>query len=441
MKNCWPKEENVSMDSTKLSESEAAIAGSETQPGEAQATAAPTDSYGRLFRRFLKFGCLAWGGPVAQIDMIRQEIVEEERWVTRDQFKRILAIYQVLPGPEAHELCVHFGMLARGRIGGLLAGLGFMLPGFILMFALSWLYLSYNLESTVFQAIFRGVQPAVIALIFRAAHRIGSHTITDKALWTIAILAGVADLLGVTFWITLPLAGLAYVFARRKQWIWIVVTAMAFVVSSAAILTTSQRARESQVATQNVEPTSANARETGKASPRELFGSGLRAGLLTFGGAYTVIPFLQDDAVEKGRWMTKADFLDGLALSGILPAPLIIFSTFVGFFGGGALGALMMTIGIFLPAFGFSLLFYRHLEAAVENRLLRHFLEGVTAGVVGLIVATLFDLGRAALTNGWAIAIFAMCLVPLYLWKSKAVIPLIIVGAGFVGWIVYGLNG
>src|SRR5688572_14938493 len=435
MKNCWPKEENVSMDSTKLSESEAAIAGSETQPGEAQATAAPTDSYGRLFRRFLKFGCLAWGGPVAQIDMIRQEIVEEERWVTRDQFKRILAIYQVLPGPEAHELCVHFGMLARGRIGGLLAGLGFMLPGFILMFALSWLYLSYNLESTVFQAIFRGVQPAVIALIFRAAHRIGSHTITDKALWTIAIVAGIADLLGVTFWITLPLAGLAYVFARRKQWLWIVVTAMAFVVSSAAILTTSQRARESQVATQNVEPTSANARETGKASPGELFGSGLRAGLLTFGGAYTVIPFLQDDAVEKGRWMTKPDFLDGLALSGILPAPLIIFSTFVGYFGGGPLGALAMTFGVFLPAFGFSLLFYRHLSAVVANPLLKHFLEGVTAGVVGLIAVTTITLARTAIPHWQAAVIFTAALLVVYSWKSKFAIPAIMLVAGLIGWL------
>ena len=423
------------MDSTKQPECEGAAKASLEAAGETEPTQTPTDSYSRVFRRFLRFGCLAWGGPVAQIDMIRHEIVEEERWVTRGQFKRILAIYQVLPGPEAHELCVHFGMLARGRIGGVLAGLGFMLPGFVLMFALSWLYLSFDLESTVFPAMFRGIQPAVIALIFRAAHRIGGHTITEKALWTIAIFAGIADLVGVTFWITLPLAGLAYVFARRKQWLWVVVTAMAFLAGSGAILT--QRAQQPQAATQDVQPSSAGTRETGKASPGELFVSGLRAGLLTFGGAYTVIPFLQDDAVEKGRWMTKGDFLDGLALSGTLPAPLIIFSTFVGFFGGGPLGALMMTIGIFLPAFGFSLLFYRQLEAAIENRLLRHFLEGVTAGVVGLIVATLFDLGRATLTNGWAWAIFAVCLVPLYLWKSKAVIPLIIIGAGMVGLLVF----
>jgi chromate transporter len=126
------------MRSTNISEDKISRPGEQDfANGEAAAVRPPDDSYAKLFRRFLKFGCLAWGGPVAQIDMIRQEIVEEERWVTRDQFRRILAIYQVLPGPEAHELCVHFGMMARGRIGGVLAGLGFMLPGFVLMFALS----------------------------------------------------------------------------------------------------------------------------------------------------------------------------------------------------------------------------------------------------------------------------------------------------------------
>src|SRR5918993_3385086 len=127
---------------------------------------APAESYGKLFLRFLRFGSLAWGGPVAQIDMIRQELVAQEKWISPGHFKRLLAIYQVLPGPEAHELCVHFGMMSRGRLGGLLAGLGFMLPGFILMFLLSWLYLSVDITSSMwFAAAFAGFQPAVAATI------------------------------------------------------------------------------------------------------------------------------------------------------------------------------------------------------------------------------------------------------------------------------------
>jgi chromate transporter len=180
--------------------------------------------------------------------------------------------------------------------------------------------------------------------------------------------------------------------------------------------------------------TSVTTRQTGQTTPPALFGSGLRAGLLTFGGAYTAIPFLRKDAVERGTWMSEPDFLDGLALSGILPAPLIIFSTFVGYFGGGPLGALAMTVGVFLPAFLFSLVFYRHLEAVINNPLLRHFLEGVTAGVVGLIAVTTFSLGSAAIPNPKAALIFLGALVVIYCWKNKLAIPAIIAGAGLLGW-------
>jgi chromate transporter len=124
----------------------------------------------------------------------------------------------------------------------------------------------------------------------------------------------------------------------------------------------------------------------------ELFFSGLKAGLLTFGGAYTVIPFLRDDAVGNG-WMTDAQFLDGLALSGILPAPLIIFSTFVGYFGSGPLDAIAMTVGIFLPTLSFSMFFHDRPEKLVDNKAIRTFLEGILAGVVGLIAVTTLELG------------------------------------------------
>jgi len=128
----------------------------------------PTESWLRLFLRFLRFGALAWGGPVVQIAMLRQELVDEERWISSEQFNRVLAVYQVLPGPEAHEMCVYFGMLSRGRVGGILAGLGFMLPGFVLMFALSWAYVRYGLDTDGLVPVFAAVQVAVAALIVRA---------------------------------------------------------------------------------------------------------------------------------------------------------------------------------------------------------------------------------------------------------------------------------
>jgi chromate transporter len=409
-------------------------------PAPAPADCGPTrpiaDSRARLFLRFLRFGCLAWGGPVAQIDMIRQELVTEEKWVTPDHFRRLLAVYQALPGPEAHELCVHFGVLAHGRVGGLLAGLGFMLPGFVLMFLLSWLYLSTGLATTAFQAVFLGIQPAVIALIVRACHRIGGHALVNGPLWAIAALAAAGEALGVSFYVTLPLAGLAHVLAAKRHRPGLAACALAFAAGLAVFSPPVRHAVGIDRAAAN--PAEAPAFHAGcipvaRPDAPALFASGLRAGLLTFGGAYTAIPFLREDAVERGAWMTERDFLDGVALSGVLPAPLIIFSTFVGYFGGGPLGALAITAGVFLPAFLFSILVFRQLEAAVAHPLLRHFLEGVTAGVVGLIAVTTVTLARTAVPDLRAAAVGGAALLVAYRWKSRLAVPAIVLGAGVAG--------
>src|SRR5215211_5964420 len=163
-----------------------------------------------IFARFLRFGLLAWGGPVAQIAMIKRELVEEEKWLTPERFNKLLAVYQVLPGPEAHELCVHLGMMRRGRLGGILAGLGFMLPGLLLILAIAWLYQRLDLQQPLIAAIFLGVQIGVIALIVRAVHRIGEHVLTDRWLWGVAAASAIGSWLGVSFWIILPVVGLFY---------------------------------------------------------------------------------------------------------------------------------------------------------------------------------------------------------------------------------------
>jgi chromate transporter len=392
--------------------------------------APPREPLGKLFLRFLRFGFLAWGGPVAQIAMIRQELVAEEKWVSPEHFNRVLALYQVLPGPEAHELCVYFGMLARGRIGGILAGLGFMLPGFLLMFALSWLYFRHGLQTTgTFAVIFGIVQAAVAALIVRAIHRIGGHVLTDRWLWAIAILATAAQLANVHFGISLTLAGLLYATAHHGKTRLAIAMAGACVVGLAYWIAT-QGLQLTGFAAANV----ASQAELAQRSSVELFVSGLKAGLLTFGGAYTAIPFLQEDAVASGAWMTNAQFLDGLALGSLLPAPLIIFATFVGYSGGGAVGALLMTGGIFLPAFAFSLVAHDPLERLVSQPLIREFLEGVTAGVVGLIAGTAVVLLLVSVKGIAHAVVFTLALVCLFRFKSKAVIPLVVAGAALAGW-------
>ncbi|MCA0354117.1 MAG: chromate efflux transporter [Chloroflexi bacterium] len=372
----------------------------------------PQESYLRLFLRFLRFGFLAWGGPVAQIAMIRQELVEEERWIEREHFNRVLAVYQALPGPEAHELCVYFGMIARGRIGAVLAGLGFMLPGFVLMLLLSWAYVAYGITAAGIGAILFGFKPAVAALIIRAVHRIGEHALTNRWLWAIALGAGLATILGVHFIAILLLAGIFYWLLQRPKLAqtslhgsWLPLLALAILAAPSVL---------------------------------SLFGYGLRTGLLTFGGAYTAIPFLQHDAVTVGGWMTNEQFIDGLALSGILPAPLIIFSTFVGYLGGGFAGALALTAGTFLPAFLFTIVGHHWLERIIANAATHAFLDAITAAVVGLITVTTSQLIFAAWPREvapalLALAIAALSLWVLYRWKAKWVTAAVVLGSGVLG--------
>lgn len=388
----------------------------------------PHESYLKLFLRFLRFGFLAWGGPVAQIAMIRQELVDEEKWISTERFNRVLAVYQVLPGPEAHELCVYFGMISRGRIGALLAGLGFMTPGFVLMFALSWFYVTYGIHSPVFQSIFLGMQPAVAALIVRAVHRIGGHALhQNKWLWAIAFLAGFAQLFDINFLITLLSAGLIYALVGLER------PRLAFTLGLVFVFGIIFQAFA--FASRPAGPEVAAVITDSARSTWTFLVSGLRAGLLTFGGAYTAIPFIQNDAVEVGRWMTNAQFLDGLALSGLLPAPLIIFSTFVGYVGGGPLGAIAMTIGVFAPAFAFTIIGHDALEKLVENKSAHAFLDGVTAGVVGLIAATaLIILSETVIgLNAWII--FSLAVIVLFVSKSKWAVAWVVLAAGLFGWL------
>ncbi len=395
----------------------------------------PVEGLGTLFYRFLRFGLLAWGGPVAQIAMLRRELVEREGWISSERFNRTLAVYQALPGPEAHELCVYFGYLARGRIGGALAGLAFMLPGLLLMLALSWFYVGVGLDSPWMLAFFAGTQAAVLALIFRAVHRIGAHAVTDSWLATVALVSLIGALVGLHFALILAAAGLTYLLVARERRIAGLAVLGAVVVASAVTLAVPDYVNRAAP----LEPAGAqSSTEAGSVGPGELLTSGLRAGLLTFGGAYTAIPFLEADVVDGG-WMTRQTFLDGVALSGILPAPLIIFSTFVGYVAGGLAGALAMTAGIFAPAFVITLVGHRQLERLVAHRGTHALLDGITAGVVGLVAATALSLAPVAVRSGFGALIFAVALTSLYRWRSGIVVAAVVLGAGAAGVLLLGL--
>ncbi|KAF9422177.1 hypothetical protein BGZ76_003818 [Entomortierella beljakovae] len=338
---------------------------------------------------FLEFGIMAWGGPVAQIARIKERLVVKRRWITIARFNRVYAVYQMLPGPEAAELCMFFGCLIGGRLGGVVAGLGFIIPGFILMVLLSYLYTIAGLENIYFNASFRALQPVVAAMVLKAVFKIGEHAFVsnktkkfNKVLFFLAILSALQSALRINYFITLGVFGIFYNF-WACGWKWAAGVVMALNYVGYAIY----------VAFKGVPSPTALA--LGIATipdlPR-LLALGLVAGSLSFGGAYTAIPFVQAEAVILGGWLAKQTFLDGIALGNIIPAPLVIFATFVGFQGGNTFGGLgyafsgsiLMTLGMFLPCFLFTIAGHSMLERICRNETMAAFFDGICYGFLKL---------------------------------------------------------
>ena len=373
--------------------------------------------YFKIFITFLKFGFLAFGGPVSQINMIREKLVRVEKWVDQKRFNRALSLYQVLPGPEAHEMCVYLGMVKAGRLGGFLAGLGFMLPGFTFIMILAYLY--SLLGPMVLLPLFVGAKPAVAALIVRASHKISEHILINKKLILIGVLSFVLTWLGLNFLLNILICGACYYLCVKHNNI----LAIALAVVSLPIALTGYL---------NIELFqyfSTPESESG------LFLQGLKAGLLSFGGAYTALPFLKSGIAGHYLGVTEDVFSDGIALTGVVPTPLLMFGTFLGYMATGVSGALLITVAIFLPAFLFTLLGHKYFEQILKHKPLHAFLDGVSAGVAGILVITAIEFLIPILnSNLLVMLLFVFSLAVLYVLKARFVVPTVILVSAVIGY-------
>ncbi|KAF9982148.1 hypothetical protein BGZ75_006477 [Mortierella antarctica] len=353
---------------------------------------------------FREFGLLAWGGPVAQIARIKDKLVIERRWITIARFNRVYAVYQMLPGPEATELCMFFGCLMGGRLGGIAAGLGFVVPGFLAMILMSYLYTLAGLENVYFNASFRALQPVVAAMVLKAVFKIGEHAFVDNktkkfnnVLFFLAILSALQSALRINYFITLGVFGVFYsLWARGWRW------------AAGVVMLSNYVGYALYVVFKGVpSPTALALGIAPIPDLPHLLALGLVAGSLSFGGAYTSIPFVQAEAVILGGWLAKQTFLDGIALGNIIPAPLVIFATFVGFQGGNTYGGLgyafsgsvLMTLGMFFPCFLFTIAGHALLERICQNESLATFFDGITGSVVGIIAITAMDILKASVIH------------------------------------------
>lgn len=368
-----------------------------------------------LFLRFLRIGFLAWGGPIAQIGLMHREIVDRDKWIDETRFKKVLALYQALPGPEAHELAVYFGYLKRGRPGAIVTGLGFMLPGVTLVTLLAVVYMLTAETTRIGQLLLYGARPAVLALIAWGFLKLAKRSLTTPTLIVIALASALAAwFLPVVGFIPLLVAG---------------------GLVALAVATATKRLRASTRAAAILPLGLALAFPaltlTGLAAVALL---GLKAGLLSFGGAYTAVPFLQQGAVVEMGWITNDEFLDAFALSGLMPAPLISVGVFVGYLAAGLAGALVITITMFAPAFAFTLIGHDYFERIVNEPRLHEILLGVTAAVIGLILVASVPLAIAAFPDIWTIVLGVASLAALL--SQRVPIPVALLGASALGVVI-----
>jgi len=357
-----------------------------------------------IFLRFLRFGLQAWGGPIPQIAMMHRELVEKEQWIDEATFRRVLAVYQAIPGPEANELAVYFGYRRGGRLGGLLAGLGFLLPGLLLCLVVATLYVHHGSSLPGIDGLLYAVKPVVIALILHALIRLARNAFTNDALAHVGIAAGLlAGLAELNFVFTLLGLGLLYYVARRASRPALGLAPLGLVSLALPTLPTLL----------------------------VLFLFFLQVGLFTFGGAYTAISLIQEGAVARFGWITNQQFLDALALSSLLPAPLVIAGTFVGYIAFGLPGALLATLGIYLPAFAFTLLAHEPLSRLVEDPRTHDFFDGVTAAVIGIIAVTLVHLTPPAFPDALSLVLGVAAFAALRMFHVN--VALVVLSAAALG--------
>ena len=348
-------------------------------------------SWREAFLYFLFLGFVSVGGPVAQITMMFNYMVEQRRWLTKDRFVKIMAFCHMLPGPEALQLAIYVGYLKRKIWGGILAGLTFILPGATVMIVLSWLYVRYGKLPQVADALYI-LKPAVLGIIAAGIIKLGRAAIGNVFL-AILLTGAFAGMYfaGINFLLILLIAGLLNLLFEYG---WPRITKTSSLLTSIALFIPFVDSRYVQIAW--------------------LF---FKTGLFSFGGAYAALVFVQRGAVEQHQWLTDSQLLDGVALSMATPGPFMPFSTFAGYLAGGIAGAIVATFFVFLPSFVFVLGGAHYVEKVRDNKPIQAFLAGVSAGVVGVIAVVSLDLIPEALV-GWTSVVIFVAAFLLIVWAK-----------------------
>lgn len=352
-------------------------------------------SWREVFLYFLTLGFINVGGPVAQITMMYNHMVERRHWLSDDRFVRIMAFCHMLPGPEALQLAIYVGYLKKKFVGGIVAGLTFILPGALVMIVLSWMYVAYSGLPQVNNFLYI-LKPAVLGIITAGILKLGRASIRSFFLAALLLAALVGlRFARINFILILLISGfLNLLVVEGWPRLWKARATLPVMFGTFVSWFPFANSRWFQMSW--------------------LF---LKTGLFSFGGAYASIVFLEHGAVEQHQWLTNSQLLDGVALSVATPGPFMLFTTFVGFLAGGVAGAILATFFVFLPSFVFVLAGARYDEKVRNNRFIQAFLAGASAAVVGVIIVVSLELLPAALLDLPTIIIALIAFVVITVFK------------------------
>jgi chromate transporter len=417
----------------------------------------PRPSFAEAFRFWLKLGFISFGGPAGQIAIMHDELVEHRRWIGEERFLHALNYCMLLPGPEAQQLAIYVGWLLHGTRGGIAAGTLFVLPSALILWALSWAYVALGALPWMASMLY-GLKPAVLAIVIAAVVRIGGKVLKNPAMWVLAAAAfGGLFLLKLPFPLIVLGAGTIGFFGGRiRPDLFAVIERHGPAVVASGALPPWSRAVKVLAIGLALWWLPVFAAGAWHGWEGTLFREGLffsKAAMVTFGGAYAVLPYVSQQAVEHYGWLRGGEMLDGLGLAETTPGPLIMVLQFVGFLGawhhpGGlpplgaaTLGAAITTWTTFVPCFLWIFLGAPYIERLLGNVRLNAALSAITAAIVGVILNLAVWFGWHVLQPlpgriDWAgVLLTCIALAGLVRWKWNVI--QVVLGSALAGWLLH----
>jgi chromate transporter len=369
---------------------------------------------------FLKLGTIAFGGPAAHLAMMEEEFVRRRRWITHSEFLDRLATANLIPGPSSTEVAIFVGQLKRGWRGLIVAGSCFIIPAVLIVSVIAWAYVRFGSLPRA-EGVFAAIKPAVVAIVIQALGKMGQTAIRTIPLAVIALLAAALSLWGVSPVLVLMFAGLlSAATAASKNRLLSVSPTLSQVFTPSKIFASAVALAATAAAV--------------PVSLMRLFLSFLKVGSVVFGSGYVLLAFLRTEFVEHLHWLTEKQLIDAVAVGQFTPGPLFTTATFVGFLVAGWMGALVATVGIFLPGFILVAVSGPLIPRLRRSALASAALDGVVAGSLALMAVVAWQLGKASIVDHSTLVIFLLSLIALLRFRVNS--AWVVAAAALAGWVV-----